>query len=149
MNKNQERLQSKVLQQILKIINHYCPEKHINALRDYLPSRRHRRRGSAAELPRFRSTTAGRAFGRFFSPLHYDQNDTVNDTVKSKHDTVNDTVLNLIKQNNVITAVEIGDLLKISLSTAKRRIKVLKNLGRIARKGSDKSGYWEILGENN
>ncbi len=83
--------------------------------------------------------------------IHFSEegNDTVNDTVKSKHDTVNDTVLNLIKQNNVITAVEIGDLLKISLSTAKRRIKVLKNLGRIARKGSDKSGYWEILGENN
>ncbi len=31
---------------------------------DYLPPRRHRRRGSAGELPGFRCTTAGRAFGR-------------------------------------------------------------------------------------
>jgi predicted transcriptional regulator len=43
------------------------------------------------------------------------------DTVKSKNDTVNDTVFYLIKQNNKITATEISEQLKISLSTAKNK----------------------------
>lgn len=72
-------------------------------------------------------------------------NDTVNDTVKAKNDTVNDTVFNLIKQNNRITSSEISEKLNISISTAKRKIKELKEEGIISRIGSDKSGYWEIL----
>jgi len=57
------------------------------------------------------------------------ENDTVNtniDTVKPKNDTVNDAILVLIKQNNNITAAEICEKLDISLSTAKRRLKRLK-----------------------
>ena len=69
------------------------------------------------------------------------------DTVKGGNDTVNhenDTVFDLIKNNSGITSAEISQQLKISPSTAKRRIKELKDNGRIIRKGSDKSGYWEI-----
>lgn len=76
--------------------------------------------------------------------MHVQFADTVNDTVKRKFDTVNDTVLNLLKQNNKTTAVHISEELKISLSTAKRRLKVLKDNGIIERVGSDKSGYWKI-----
>ncbi len=72
--------------------------------------------------------------------IHY----TENDTVKIKNDTVNDTVFNLIMQNNRITASEISEQLKISLSTAQRRIKELKAKGILERKGSDKTGYWAI-----
>ena len=71
-------------------------------------------------------------------------NDTVNtqnNTVKSK----NDTVFHLIKQNNKITATEICEKLNISLSTTKRRIKGLKESGKIERIGSDKTGYWKIV----
>ncbi|MCD6347818.1 MAG: winged helix-turn-helix transcriptional regulator [Bacteroidales bacterium] len=64
--------------------------------------------------------------------------DTVNDTV-------NDTVFHLIKQNNKITASEISEQLKISLSTAKRRLKKLKDSKRIERIGSDKTGHWRII----
>ncbi len=80
--------------------------------------------------------------------IHVLFNDTVNtniDTVKSENDTVNDTVLNLIKQNNNITATEICEKLNISLSTAKRRLKKLKESGIIKRIGSDKTGHWKIL----
>lgn len=70
--------------------------------------------------------------------------DTVNDTVKSKNDTVNDTVFSLIKQNNKITATQISESLNISLSTAKRRIKELREQKIIERIGSDKTGYWKI-----
>ena len=69
----------------------------------------------------------------------------LNDTVKLKIDTVNDTVFDLIKQNNKITATEISERLKISLSTAKRKIKELKEQEKIERSGSDKTGYWKII----
>lgn len=75
--------------------------------------------------------------------IHYD--DTVNDTVKPQKETVSDTVFTLIRQNNKITAAEISIQLHISLSTAKRRIKELKEKGIIERTGSDKSGNWIII----
>jgi fido (protein-threonine AMPylation protein) len=71
--------------------------------------------------------------------------DTVNDTVKPQIDTVNDTVFSLIKQDNKITANEIGERLKMSLSTVRRKIKELKNNGKIERIGSDKTGHWKII----
>jgi len=69
----------------------------------------------------------------------------VNDTVKMQNDTVNDTVCYLVKQNNKITAAEISERLNISLSTAKRKIKELKEKGIVERIGSDKTGYWKII----
>jgi predicted HTH transcriptional regulator len=69
----------------------------------------------------------------------------LSDTVKSQIDTVNDTVFSLIKQDNKITANEISEHLKISLSTVRRKIKELKNIGKIERIGSDKTGHWKII----
>ncbi len=76
--------------------------------------------------------------------MHIEFIDTPIDTVKPKSDTVNDTVFSLIKQDNKITATQISQRLKISLSTAKRRIKKLKEQKIIERIGSDKTGYWKI-----
>ncbi len=73
------------------------------------------------------------------------QIDTVNDTVKPQIDTVNDTVFSIIKQDNNITAHEISERLKISVSTVRRKIKELRNNGTIARIGSDKTGHWKIM----
>ncbi|MGY6561882.1 MAG: Fic family protein [Luteibaculaceae bacterium] len=70
--------------------------------------------------------------------------DTVNDTVNSQIDTVNDTVFSLIKQDKNITADRISKRLEISLSSVRRKIKELKNDGKIIRIGSDKTGYWKI-----
>lgn len=69
------------------------------------------------------------------------------DTVKSQNDTVNDTVFNLIKRDNKITATEISERLKVSLSTVRRKIKEYKDQGTIARIGSDKTGHWKIIEE--
>jgi len=71
--------------------------------------------------------------------------DTVNDTVKPKIDTVNDIVFSLIKQDNKITATEISERLKMSLSTIRRKIKELKDNGKIERIGSDKTGHWKVI----
>ncbi len=67
------------------------------------------------------------------------------DTVKPQNDTVNDTVFSLIKQDNKITATEIGDRLKMSLSTVRRKIKELRDNRKIERIGSDKTGHWKVI----
>ena len=72
-------------------------------------------------------------------------NDTANDTVKPQIDTVNDTVFSLIKRDTKITAKEISERLKMSLSTVKRKIKALRDSGKIERIGSDKTGHWKIM----
>jgi len=80
--------------------------------------------------------------------MHVQYIDTVKtqiDTVKTQNDTVNDTVFYMIKQNNKITADEISERLKISISTAKRKLKELKESGKIERTGSDKTGLWKII----
>ena len=75
--------------------------------------------------------------------MHVQYIDTVKTEVDTVNDTVNDTVLNLIKQNRMITSTEISQQLKISLSTVKRKIKELKESGKIERIGSDKTGRWK------
>ena len=67
------------------------------------------------------------------------------DTVKTQNDTVNDTVFYLIRENNKITATDISERLKISLSTVKRKIKELKESAKVERIGSDKTGFWKII----
>ena len=77
--------------------------------------------------------------------MHIHFTEPENDTVKSQNDTVNDTVFSLIKQDKNITALQISEKLKISLSTTKRKIKELKEQKIIERIGSDKTGYWKII----
>lgn len=71
--------------------------------------------------------------------------DTVNDTVKPQIDTVNDTVFSLIRQDNKITALEISERLKMSLSTVRRKIRELREQDKIKRIGSDKKGHWKTI----
>jgi predicted HTH transcriptional regulator len=49
-----------------------------------------------------------------------------------------------MKHDNKITANEMSERLKMSLSTVRRKIKELRNNGKIERIGSDKTGYWRI-----
>ena len=77
--------------------------------------------------------------------MHVHYVEPVNDTEKLEIDTVFDTVFDLIKQNNKITATEISERLKISLSTTKRKIKELKEQKKIERSGSDKTGNWKVI----
>jgi fido (protein-threonine AMPylation protein) len=88
-----------------------------------------------------------RAMHILYSDTTKSSNDTVklpNDTVKSLNDTVNDPVFTLIKDDNKITATQISEQLKISMSTVRRKIKELKSSYKLERIGSDKTGYWKI-----
>jgi predicted HTH transcriptional regulator len=64
-----------------------------------------------------------------------------NDTVKFYHV----SLISLKKRYRNITSNEISKELNQSLSTIKRKIKVLKEQGKIKRIGSDKNGFWEIV----
>ena len=61
------------------------------------------------------------------------------------NDTVNDDVFLLIKEKNTITASEISERLNLSLSSVRRRMKALKDAGKLQRLGSDKNGHWRII----
>jgi Fic family protein len=65
-------------------------------------------------------------------------NDLINDPIK--------VVLEAIKRNPRITYDELAVLLEKSTATVKRIIKILKQTGKIIRVGSNKTGYWEVLG---
>ena len=67
------------------------------------------------------------------------------DTVKPRIDTVNDTVFSLMELDNKITAIEISERLGLSLSTVRRKIKELRDNGKIERIGSDKTGFWKVV----
>ena len=54
-------------------------------------------------------------------------------------------IIALIKKNKYITATEISDKLNKELSTIKKSIKVLKDVGIITIVGTNRTGYWKIL----
>ncbi len=75
------------------------------------------------------------------------KNDTVKesfDTVKVKNDTVNRKIVQFIADDEGVTAEKMSELLNLSLSTVKRRLKKLKENGTIERTGSDKAGKWKV-----
>lgn len=72
------------------------------------------------------------------------------DKMKSKNDPINITeteikIIELVKQNNQITRMELANTLKVNESTIKRTINKLKNKGILKRIGANKNGHWEII----
>ena len=72
-------------------------------------------------------------------------NSTIDSTIRLSETQV--AIIALIKNNKYITATEISDKLNKELSTIKKSIKVLKNVGIITRVGTNRTGYWKILEE--
>ncbi|CEN54552.1 Fic family protein [Capnocytophaga canis] len=64
--------------------------------------------------------------------------------VNTQNEPVNDPLLLLIQKQPNITIKQISEILKISISTAKRRIQAFKEKGVIYRVGSDKTGIWKL-----
>ena len=78
-------------------------------------------------------------------------NDKINDKINNKiNDKINlsekeEAIFRIISKNPSITYPEIAERLSISIPTISRAISRLQNEGLIVRKGSKKSGYWEII----
>jgi ATP-dependent DNA helicase RecG len=81
-----------------------------------------------------------------------EQNDTLNDTI---NDTINDTlksqekriqnIIRMIRMYPQITQNQLADNLKVSVETIKRDLNKMQKAKSLERKGSRKSGYWELL----
>ena len=74
-------------------------------------------------------------------------NDPINDSLK-QDDLINDPInlFDLIKQNPNGNYEDYAQILKVSSATIKRKIAESKAEGKIIREGSNKNGYWKILG---
>ena len=58
---------------------------------------------------------------------------------------VNDQILDLLRQDPWLSAKELASLLDKSSRTIERRLKMLREQGRLRRVGSDKAGRWEVI----
>ncbi len=87
--------------------------------------------------------------------MHVQFSEPINDPVKVKNDLVNDLVndslkrniLQHLKQNSQANYKELAETTGYSTATIKRHIQELKKMGIIERIGSDKTGYWKIIGQ--
>lgn len=105
--------------------------------------------------PEFRSTE--NAFFTILKNLNYG-NDTLkdkNDTLRNKNDTQNndkklkpkdrqEKIINIIKDNNRITAIELSKKLNVSKRTIERDLSILTYKDILEYIGNSKFGYWKI-----
>ena len=93
--------------------------------------------------PEFRSTES--AFFTVLKNLNYDtQNDTQNDTQKLKLKDRQEKIIHIMKDKKNITALELSDILSVSIITIKRDLKKLTDENIIEYVGSSKDGYWIV-----
>ena len=93
--------------------------------------------------PEFRSTES--AFFTVLKNLNYDtQNDTQNDTQKLKPKDRQEKIIHIMKDKKNITAIELSDILSVSIITIKRDLKKLTDENIIEYIGSSKDGYWIV-----
>ena len=93
--------------------------------------------------PEFRSTES--AFFTVLKNLNYDtQNDTQNDTQKLKPKDRQEKIIHIMKDKKNITALELSDILSVSIITIKRDLKKLTDENIIEYIGSSKDGYWIV-----
>lgn len=72
-------------------------------------------------------------------------NEPVNEPVKLTKDHI--AIIKAIENNSAITKEELVNITGKSRSTITRQLTNLKKAGIIGRRGSDKKGYWKILGD--
>ena len=71
-----------------------------------------------------------------------------NGSVKSDNPMLSSTqqnILSLIEKNHRTTALQIANVLAVSIRTVEKNIKKLRETGILKRYGSARSGYWEII----
>jgi len=79
------------------------------------------------------------------SPINVtDVTDNVTDVTDSDSDRAR-KILNLIAENNRITASEIAKYMKVTKRTILRDIEKLKSEKSLERIGSEKGGYWKVI----
>lgn len=70
----------------------------------------------------------------------------INDTIKDTKENREQDILNVIRRNKYSTRESIAEELGVSTATVGRELQKLQKLVLIKRVGSNKNGYWEIIG---
>lgn len=73
----------------------------------------------------------------------------VSDPINEISDPITERLYQAILRNNNLNYAEYGALLGVSEATIKRHLGELRKAGMIARIGSNKSGYWEVVSLEN
>ena len=101
--------------------------------------------------PEFKSTES--SFTTILKNLNYDtqnvtqsdtQNDTQNDTRNLKPNDRRKKIIEVMKEDEKITSLELSNMLYVSVSTIKRDLKILTEEKTIEYVGSAKNGYWKV-----
>ena len=101
--------------------------------------------------PEFKSTES--LFTTILKNLNYDtqivtqsdtQNDTQNDTRNLKPNDRRKKIIEVMKEDEKITSLELSNMLYVSVSTIKRDLKILTEEKTIEYVGSAKNGYWKV-----
>lgn len=57
-------------------------------------------------------------------------------------------IIEAIRENNTVTAVELSQHLGLTLRAVEKQLVKMKLEGVLRRVGPDKGGYWEIIGDS-
>ena len=64
---------------------------------------------------------------------------------EQKSSDVTKEIQKLVKENPAINANEIAEMLSVKAEEVRYRIKLMKKLGEITRRGATKAGEWEVI----
>ena len=64
---------------------------------------------------------------------------------EQKSSDVTKEIQKLVKENPAINANEIAEMLSVKAEEVRCRIKLMKKLGEITRRGATKAGEWEVI----
>lgn len=76
--------------------------------------------------------------------LNIDKGDVSVGIKSTNYDSLEYQILENMKADKAITAAEIADILQVEQRTIERRIKLLRERGKVVRIGSRKTGYWQV-----
>ncbi|MDR1321668.1 MAG: putative DNA binding domain-containing protein [Gracilibacteraceae bacterium] len=100
---------------------------------------------NGSEPPLF-ETDAARSYFNVIFKIHaafiVSHDDTINDTLNGAEKRITE----LMSNNRNITMKEMAEILECSRTTVSRIISEMKKSGKLKRAGSNKSGYWDIIG---
>lgn len=98
-----------------------------------------------AELPVYELTgTTLRIRFKALEKALIDQPKDLRDQADTLADTLPGSIITLIKSNPHITQGEMAEVIKVSVPSIKRTMKILSDSGKIVRKGGKRYGRWEV-----
>ena len=74
---------------------------------------------------------------------------TENENGEKSREKSREKIINIIRNNPMVTQLELSNMLQISTKAIEKQIKNLKEDGIIRRVGPDKGGHWQVVNDKN